>query len=131
MDKQPKVVHISDDECQLTLNVGKEDGVSMKDLFLVYSLSEHEIIDPDTKQSLGYLEFVKGTGQVIHLMERMCTIASTKYKRPTPTKTIRKERSSIFASSIMQPTVEETVIEGEEEQLPFADVQMYDLAKRI
>lgn len=131
MDKQAKVIFISDDECQISLNVGKEDGVAKNDLFLVYALSDHEIMDPDTKESLGYLEFVKGTGRVVHLQDKMCTIESSKYKKPTPTKTIRKERPSLLVASIMQPTIEETVIDGEEEQLPFDGVQMYDLAKKI
>ena len=67
MSKQIKIVHVSDDNCDVSLNVGSINGVQEGDKFLVYSLSDHEIVDPDTGESLGYLEFVKGTGEVVHV----------------------------------------------------------------
>ena len=60
MSKQIKIVHVSDDNCDVSLNVGSINGVQEGDKFLVYSLSDHEIVDPDTGESLGYLEFVPG-----------------------------------------------------------------------
>ena len=70
MSKQIKIVHVSDDNCDVSLNVGSINGVQEGDKFLVYSLSDHEIVDPDTGESLGYLEFVKGTGEVVHVQLR-------------------------------------------------------------
>ena len=90
MSKQIKIVHVSDDNCDVSLNVGSINGVQEGDKFLVYSLSDHEIVDPDTGESLGYLEFVKGTGEVVHVQDKMCTITSVTYRKPVAKKTIRK-----------------------------------------
>ena len=131
MSKQAKVVYVSEDGIQVSLNVGKVDGVSQGDSFLIYELSEHEIIDPDTNESLGYLEFVKGTGKVVHLQDRMCTIASAKYKNTSPTKTIKKEHGNPMFASFISPTIEETIIEGEKVQIPFDNACVGHLAKKI
>ena len=88
MSKQIKIVHVSDDNCDVSLNVGSINGVQEGDKFLVYSLSDHEIVDPDTGESLGYLEFVKGTGEVVHVQDKMCTITSVTYRKPVAKKTI-------------------------------------------
>ena len=131
MDKQPKVVYVSSDNCKVSLNVGCCNGVSLGDKFLVYSLSDHEIIDPDTKESLGFLEFVKGSGKVVHVQEKLCTIESNTYKKPKPTKTITKHIPNTFMASFGTQTTEETVIDGESEQVPFDNPQIGDLAKPI
>ena len=131
MSKQAKVVYVSEDGIQVSLNVGKENGVSQGDSFLIYELSDHEIIDPDTNESLGYLEFVKGTGKVVHLQDKMCTIASAKYKNPAPTKTIKKEHSNPMFASFIAPTIEETIIEGEKVQIPFDHACVGDFAKKV
>ena len=95
MSKQIKIVHVSDDNCDVSLNVGSINGVQEGDKFLVYSLSDHEIVDPDTWESLGYLEFVKGTGEVVHVQDKMCTITSVTYRKPVAKKTIRKTTPSM------------------------------------
>lgn len=130
MNKQPKIVNVSDDQCQVSLNIGRINGVELNDTFLIYSLSDHEIIDPDTNESLGFLEFVKGKGKVTHVQEKLCTVSSNTYKKPSSTRTITKHvPSSIFALS--NNTTEETVIDGNPEQIPFDSPQIGDLAKRI
>ena len=68
MSKIFKVVKILDDY-KLAINAGAKDQISLGQKFLIYSLSDEEIIDPDTNQSLGYLEIVKGTGIVTHVQE--------------------------------------------------------------
>lgn len=95
----------------------------------VYSLSDHEIVDPDTGESLGYLEFVKGTGEVVHVQDKMCTITSVTYRKPVAKKTIRKTTPSMtmWAGS----TVEEIVQDDNREQIPFDNPHVGDLAKPI
>lgn len=39
MSKQIKIVHVSDDNCDVSLNVGSINGVQEGDKFLVYSVS--------------------------------------------------------------------------------------------
>ena len=58
---------------RLVLNVGSDNGIEENSSFLIYSIG-NDIIDPITGNSLGKLEYVKGTGHVIHLQEKMCTI---------------------------------------------------------
>lgn len=131
MKKQPKIVFVSDDHCQVSLNVGVADGISIGDKFLIYSISDHEIIDPDTKESLGFLEFVKGTGKVTHVQEHLCTISSDSYKKPRKIITKKVPNSISTFLSTDYSTKEETVIDGELEQLPFDDPVNGDFAKKI
>ncbi len=128
MEKKIKVVFIIN-EFELTLNIGKEDEVKIGDRFMIYSLSEHEIIDNETKESLGYLEFVKGIGKVIHLQEKMCTIESNKFKSMGTSKTVKRPKNNIYSSFNSQ--IEEIITENEPEQIPFEDPRIGDLAKKI
>ena len=75
MGKQIRVVEIIDHE-RLALNVGSADGAEMHQRYLVYYVSKREIIDPETRESLGFLEVVRGTGKVTHVQPMLCTITS-------------------------------------------------------
>ncbi|MDW7655712.1 MAG: hypothetical protein SCM11_00915 [Bacillota bacterium] len=44
--------------------------------FIIYELSDDDIIDPQTSENLGRLEIVKGTGIVMHVLEKLSTIRS-------------------------------------------------------
>ena len=102
MSKQIKIVHVSDDNCDVSLNVGSINGVQEGDKFLVYSLSDHD---------------------------KMCTITSVTYRKPVAKKTIRKTTPSMtmWAGS----TVEEIVQDDNREQIPFDNPHVGDLAKPI
>lgn len=126
MKSNIKVVSVLDDDYKIVLNVGEFDGVSFGQRFLIYSLSDHEIIDPDTGDSLGFLEIVKGTGKVIHIQDKMCTIESNKYEDSLPQKITRRSKS-LF--EISPPIIEETKIERN--HLPFESPSIGDLAKLI
>jgi hypothetical protein len=52
------------------LNAGLEAGVEAGDRFVVFELGE-EVTDPETGQSLGALELVKGYLRVAHVQARM------------------------------------------------------------
>lgn len=123
--KNIKVVHVLNDDYKVVLNVGRNDGIRNNQRFLVYALSDHEIIDPDTKKSLGFLEIVKGSGKVVHVQDNMCTIESDKYKS-TPVR--KKIRNAGVLSSLYEP-VEEIVTTNE--HFPFDDPEIGDLAKPI
>lgn len=64
------------DEFDVVINRGREDGVKAGQRFLVYAVTDTEIIDPETGVSLGYLEVNKGTGKVIHLQDLIATVRS-------------------------------------------------------
>jgi hypothetical protein len=56
---------------QLVLAAGSEDGVREGMEFVVYALGR-QISDPETGQSLGQLEMVKGRVKVSYVQEKMC-----------------------------------------------------------
>jgi hypothetical protein len=66
------------DNYKLVINKGSLHGIREGQRVLVYRLSNEDIIDPDTGESLGNLEIVRGTGKVIHLQENLSTIESDK-----------------------------------------------------
>jgi len=88
-----KIAHIPDSDrpIKVILNVGSDDGVSKGDLYLVYALGE-EIFDPDSGESLGQIEILKGRGKVTHVQRKMCTLESTS------TRTIRRKMNSLLSS---------------------------------
>ena len=61
------------DSQTIILNIGRRHSVAMNDKFVVFSLGE-EVLDPETGESLGTLEDIKGKGQVVHVQDNLCTI---------------------------------------------------------
>lgn len=122
MSKIFKVVKILDDY-KLAINAGTKDQVSLGQKFLIYSLSNEEIIDPDTNQSLGHLEIVKGTGVVTHVQEKLCTLESNVYHFSSK-KVIRTSPFAALGSSTEE-------IESNKSQEPFNDARTGDFAKRV
>lgn len=77
---ETKVVKIIS-ETEVVLGLGSNKGVEEGMRFVIYEPDE-EIRDPETKESLGYLEIVKGYVRVEHVMPNMCT-AKTNYRTET------------------------------------------------
>jgi len=123
MKKHIKVVKVIDDY-KLAINVGSEDGISAGQKFLIYEMSDEEIIDPDTKESLGFLELVKGTGKVIHVQQKISTIESCIYES-IPVKTVRKNPMFGAFAEYTETT------EKNRTPIPFDDAKIGDLAKRV
>ena len=65
---------------RVVINRGAEHGIKKGQRMLVYSLSKEEIKDPNTGESLGYLEIYKGTGKIINIQEKMSIVESDKNK---------------------------------------------------
>lgn len=100
------------DEYTLVLNKGANYGIKLDQKFLIYELSENDIIDPITNESLGKLEIIKGNGIVTHLQKTMCIIKSINYK------SIAFSRFSLLSTS-------------KNEVLPFEDPKRGDLVKPL
>ncbi|MBA7562894.1 hypothetical protein ES708_04547 [subsurface metagenome] len=103
---------------KIVINRGSDHEITLGQRFLIYDLSTEEIIDPVSKKPLGYLELVKGTGVVIHVMEKMAIVESDNKKtitrtKPAPLPFMRSEEIT------------------EEEDLPFDDPEIGDKAKPI
>ncbi len=56
---------------QVVINRGALDGISFGQRFSLYELSDQDIMDPTTKQSLGRLETIKGTGRIVHIQDKL------------------------------------------------------------
>lgn len=67
----PATVAAVINETQVVINKGAQDGVTFGQRFSLYELSEQDIMDPTTKESLGRLETIKGTGRVVHIQDKL------------------------------------------------------------
>jgi hypothetical protein len=70
------VVRLLENELSVVINRGYNDGVKQGQRFLIYNVENEPIIDPETNESLGCLEIVRGTGKVTHVQKLMSTIKS-------------------------------------------------------
>lgn len=117
-----KVVNVIDDY-KLVLNIGSNDGAKEGQKYLIYEVGTEEIFDPDTNESLGFLELVKGTGIITHVQPKMSTIESCIYDKSS-SKTVRRNPISVLSDYV------ETV-DSNQTQRPFENPRINDLAKRV
>lgn len=93
---------------QVILSAGSQHGVREGMVFIIYELGD-PIIDPETLQSLGQLEIIKGRVKVYHVQEKICQ-ASTFSRQQT--RVIDPFEAIIGPTRAFQPReVEETVFE--------------------
>jgi hypothetical protein len=116
------VVRVSDD-CTLVINRGSDHGVTKGDHFLVYYIDPDELIDPETGESLGYLEMIRGTGTATHVQPKITTIKSN---RVVSKGRIIRRQTGIFAS-----LSGEVVEEPEKEAMPFDNPYAGDKVKPV
>ncbi|MDU2208422.1 MAG: hypothetical protein E7E42_01915 [Veillonella sp.] len=131
MNKKIMIAKVIDDT-NVVLNIGSNENVSINDRFLIYQIGE-EIFDPDTKESLGNFEIVKGYGKVTHIQNTMCTLTSDKIKREQSRKIITTQKSNGLLSQYFETNPKELVeeIPGEEYIVPFDNPEIGDLAKPL
>lgn len=119
------------DEYTVVINKGSDHNVSKEDQFLVYYIDPEELTDPETGESLGNLEVVRGTGSVIHVQPKLSTIKSNRSIRRG--RIIRRTKSNLslgLLSQLASPE-RETVEEPENEAIPFDDPTVGDKVKPI
>jgi hypothetical protein len=75
---------------RVVINKGSEDGIRIGRRYLIYELTDEEIIDPVNKESLGYLEVPKGTGTIVSVQDHMSILESDEERRPVPTPSFPK-----------------------------------------
>jgi hypothetical protein len=114
-----KVIEVID-EHTLVINIGQTNGIDKGKRFLIYHLDK-ELFDPDSGESLGVLEIVRGTGKVVHVQEKMATIKSDK----TISNQVTRRISSL--ASFFEPTTTESRLK----EMPFEHANVGDLAKPI
>ncbi|MBE7707134.1 MAG: hypothetical protein E7Z88_00330 [Cyanobacteria bacterium SIG27] len=112
---------------QVIINKGKDDGIKRGQRFIVYSIGD-ELFDPDTNESLGCLEIVKGTGIASHVQDRMTTITTDNYKKVPK----RVPKNSLYNLLTGIPsTNQEYIEEFVETKIPFKDVKKGDYVRPI
>ena len=106
---------------RLVMNRGERNRIQVGRRVLIYGISEEEIIDPNTGESLGFLELVRGTGRIIFVQDKISIIETDQKK------TYRKriENSSLGLRSYKSEVAES------DELKPFDNAQVGDLVKPI
>lgn len=105
-----RIVKILDDY-EVVINKGASDGILSSSSFLILEVGE-EIIDPETKESLGFLEITKGWCKPKHIQEKVCTLRSSEYDK-APDVTEIKKTSGISLIGAYGPSVTEVTRPGE------------------
>lgn len=75
--RQYKVAAVID-SYHVVINAGRSDGVTVGTTYVIYAIGD-EITDPDTGQSLGRVEMIKGRGTVTNVQEKIATLESSDY----------------------------------------------------
>lgn len=114
---------------QVVINKGSNDGIKIGQRFIVYSVGK-ELFDPDTNESLGNLEIVKGTGTATHVQEKMTTITTDMYKK-IPRKITSTTTLANALLGITPNKSKEYVEEFNETKIPFKDVKKGDFVRPI
>lgn len=126
-----KVVKVID-KYTIVINAGAEKGVRLGQNFLIVGVGE-TIIDPDTNESLGSLEIVRGKARVTHVQDRISTLASAESEKRPDVKEIKKVstagRGNTLASIFgPQETVTESIKPSDPQIKEFSGVEVGDLA---
>lgn len=101
---------------RVVINRGTQDGVRMGQTYLVYVLSDEEVTDPTTGESLGRLEIPKGTGTIVHAQNHMATLESDK----------ELTNKQSYADAMLTDRVPTQGMKA-----PFRNPRVGDLAKRL
>jgi len=126
MDKVIKVIKVID-ENNIAINVGLNDDIKNEFEFLVYELGE-ELFEPDTNESLGHLEIVKGSAVPVHIQDKITIIKSNQYLyKESNRKIIKRSGGLAFAFA----GTEEIIEPHKKELKPFDNPKVGDLVKII
>ncbi len=109
---------------RIAINRGSEHKIRPNQKVLIYCLSDEEIKDPETGESLGYLEIYKGTGKIIHIQEKMSIVESDRYQKQT-----RRTQPSLISNLSLLSGGEE--LYEDMYLLDFEDPEIGDMVKPI
>lgn len=103
---------------RVVINKGANDGIKIGQRCLVYELTDLEITDPLTNESLGRLEEPKGTGKIVSVQDRMAVLESEAEPSSTPPNPV----AGISTIALLLTPVAKG---------PFRDVHVGDLVKSL
>ena len=129
--KLSKVVQVMDEE-NVVLNVGEKAGIKKGYRFIIFGKGE-ELFDPDSNESLGVLELVRGEGVVVHVQEKMCIVRSDEYtSEPGVTEIKTYPHPLGLLTYAGSPVKEEKVIKpGKKSLIGFSNAVEGDIARLI
>lgn len=119
------------DEYKIAINKGSDDGIQKNDKFMIYEKGD-ELFDPDTKESLGFLEIPKLQMRVFNIQEKMTLLESAETTIETDRKVKRtiKRKSDQYSNALRKLTMAglynynddetETIIEEEPKERKIA-----------
>lgn len=73
-----KVVKIISDE-SIVLNIGKNGKIDVGNTFDILSENGVDVIDPDTKECLGRINYIKASVEVTTVYDKMCVCQNNNY----------------------------------------------------
>ncbi|KAA5924029.1 MULTISPECIES: hypothetical protein [unclassified Pantoea] len=128
-----KVALIKDDY-ELVINKGSKDGVKVGDIFTIFRVG-NEIIDPESNESLGYLEDVLAKVSATHVQEKMTTVISAEFDSEpgrTEIKKISKSNSMTLLGAIsgLGPQEVTTTIPGDKIRKRIVHVHIGDCVSK-
>ena len=128
MSSEAKVIYVADGY-SVAINKGSDQGVKKGDTYLIYTLGP-ELIDPDTHESLGLLEVVRGRASVQHVQEKISTLQTIDYEEtPGRRKIIKRDAGSPLLALTMGNVQREEIEEGPERHKRALNAEKGDLAK--
>ena len=123
----PAVVVEKRNSFELVINRGSVDGVELGDTFIIYYIEPEELIDPETNESLGNLEVIRGTGVATNVQEKMATIKSNRYESTSGQITRRNINPFGGISALIGG---ETIEQPMKNLMPFDEAKIEDKVKK-
>lgn len=115
-------------DMRVVINRGSKDGVNVGKRFVIYGVGS-EIKDPETGESLGEVELIRGTGKVVHVQDLMATVESDRFEPGERSVVTINPNARIDVFSMFGPRQEVTY--SPPRAIPFDDPKVGDTAKPI
>lgn len=113
---EAKVASIIDD-FRVVINKGTNDGVEIGQRYFIIKIGD-EVFDPDSGESLGRVEIIKGKGEVTHAQGKISTLQTIEKHE------IRRKINNVYA--MMQG-----IQEISREPKAFIDPEVGDIARLL
>lgn len=124
------VAHVID-EFKVVINRGSDQGVKVGDTYLIYAIGP-DLIDPETNESLGPLEIVRGRAVVRHVQEKVATLETIEFdETPGRRKIIKRDGANSIVALSLGLGQREEIEEGPERSQRPLDAAKGDLAKLL
>lgn len=125
MTRKYKIAKIID-EFKVVVNAGSNDFIKDGDFLEVYQPGQ-EVIDPDTGESLGALDFIKAKLRVVNVFPKMCVCENRDTER---TSIISNIAQSFIYQEKLPLNVQTTDISGGYEEVD-KKIKVGDLVRKV